>query len=79
MRDEERAELIIRMSLLLRAEARAGLDPHLWERTMEAVRARSDFAAKCAAGCMSGAAAVRAKPAVAARAPAPTWAARQHP
>jgi len=46
MKDDERTELIIRMSLPFRAEARANLDPKLWDRTMDVVRAHSSFGAR---------------------------------
>jgi hypothetical protein len=46
MRDDERTEMIIRMSLPLRAEARSGLGAALWERTMDSVRAHSVFGAR---------------------------------
>lgn len=46
MKDEERAELVIRMSLPFRAEARTNLDGKLWDRTMEVIRNHSVFGAR---------------------------------
>lgn len=69
MKDEERAAMVIAMSVGLRKEAATAVDPRLWERTMDIIRNHSGHAARCvmsqgcqnirpgwqAGGCLTGA------------------------
>lgn len=46
MRDEERAAMVIAMSVGLRAEAAEAVDARLWERTIDIIRNHSGYASR---------------------------------
>jgi hypothetical protein len=48
MKDEERAAMVIAMSVGLRKEAAAAIVGRLWERTMDIIKNHSGHAARCA-------------------------------
>jgi hypothetical protein len=53
MKDEERAAMVIAMSVGLRKEAAAAVDGRLWERSMDIIKNHSGHAARCDVDCMA--------------------------